>query len=508
MLRTPAITLVAFAVAVAAGGCEARKSSPQSDNGDNVDAASPSQNMVGCAVKSGSRLQGVYYESPEGTRQFVEWFDSQKQQYCHFVQTPDQKFRCMPSDVFNSTLYFSDSACATEVAYGGANQSSCARQLLVFPDGIPNLDPLFRRLRYRPVAGPGSLRTEVYQKRNGVCEKVATSSGWYYPVGDDLPYGEFVEATLDDGTGAAGDGAGRIRTAHFAATDGATQRCVPTAPFGQSAALSLRFYDTARNEVCAIGTAADGKRRCLPPNWLSTSANGPFVDTACSQPTYVNAGAAKYVMQRRPETSAGSECRVATRFFERGAQVTTKTYVVDSAEKCVVNPFVEEAPLYARGPEVVPESFSDFTLTAAATTTGRLRAYVSAADGDNRFAGNYEDTQQNTMCRFGKTADDKLRCIPVAPYGIQFVSRYTDAACQTAPISVGIRPSGCARQEVRSIWRQGTCEGARGNVVVPRAGPLYQKVGTTCKPDTADEYLELGAAMDPAELVEGRIVVE
>lgn len=464
--------------------------------------------MAGCAVKSGSRLQGVYYESPEGTRQFVEWFDSQKQQYCRFVQTPDRKYRCMPSNVDSSFSYFSDAACSKEIAYGGSTQSICARQLLAFPDESSGPDPLFRRLRFRPVTGPGSMRADAYQKRNDVCEKVTISNGWYYPIGNDLVYDEFVEATLDDGTGADAVGAGRIRTAHFAASDGATQRCVPTTPFGESTALSLRFYDTARKEVCAIGTAADGTRRCLPPSWLSNSVTGPFADPACTQPTYVNAGAAKYGTQRLPERSVGNECRAATRFYDRGAQVTTGTYVVDSAGKCVVNPFVEPAPLFARGAEVVADGFSDFTLMPAAATAGRLRPYVSAADGDNRFAGNYEDAQLNTMCRFGKTADNKLRCIPVSPYGIQFVTRYTDSACQTAPISVGIRPSGCTRQEVRSIWRQGTCDGARGNIVVPRSGPLYEKLGTTCKLDTADEYLQLGADMDPAELAEGRIVVE
>jgi hypothetical protein len=93
---------------------------PASSSGDPPPIAStgdPVPNALAEGFKSGSRLKLRFWEGSDGSRQFIDFFDTQLQTPC-FVggnKTSDGKTRCLPP--MSGELYFSDAACTIPLAY-------------------------------------------------------------------------------------------------------------------------------------------------------------------------------------------------------------------------------------------------------------------------------------------------------------------------------------------------------------------------------------------------------
>jgi hypothetical protein len=70
------------------------------------------------ASESGTRLKAKRYVGADGSKQFVNWFDSARNEDCYFSSASDGKTRCLPTGAY-ALSYFSDATCTTRLAYQG-----------------------------------------------------------------------------------------------------------------------------------------------------------------------------------------------------------------------------------------------------------------------------------------------------------------------------------------------------------------------------------------------------
>lgn len=73
-------------------------------------------------AQSGSRLQPVYLEGDDGSRQFMGWFDTTLRIDCSFAMATDGAWRCLPAGA-DAGRFYSDAACTQRLAtvHNGCN---------------------------------------------------------------------------------------------------------------------------------------------------------------------------------------------------------------------------------------------------------------------------------------------------------------------------------------------------------------------------------------------------
>jgi hypothetical protein len=132
----------------------------------------------------------------------------------------------------------------------------------------------------------------------------------------------------------------------------------------------LGWFDTERNEACAVTTAPDGKTRCMP-NTVATS--GRYSDSACATAAALVAQqnscvtlpvttTPKYALETVKDVSGCTRQRISP----LGAKLATASHYSKDANtgKCI-GPFtITGQDLYdASGPEIAPTEFVEFTVT-------------------------------------------------------------------------------------------------------------------------------------------------
>ncbi len=65
--------------------------------------------------QGGSRLQPVYLEGEDGSRQFMGWFDTARQVDCSFAVATDGAWRCLPAGA-DAGRFYADAACTQRLA--------------------------------------------------------------------------------------------------------------------------------------------------------------------------------------------------------------------------------------------------------------------------------------------------------------------------------------------------------------------------------------------------------
>jgi len=81
---------------------------------DPSDPSKPTPSDPSKAGTSGSRLKARYYEGEDGSKQFIGWWDSQRQEDCVMVPAKDGKLRCLPAANVAITGY-ADANCSVPV---------------------------------------------------------------------------------------------------------------------------------------------------------------------------------------------------------------------------------------------------------------------------------------------------------------------------------------------------------------------------------------------------------
>ncbi len=147
-------------------------------------------------TKSGTRLKLQLWEGSDGSRQFVQFFDSQLQTPCAVSassQTIDGKIRCLPQVA--GRLYFSDAMCKTPGVYVVDKTLTPQPKVVAVQPGYSG------SLTYQDhYTLKGLINAPAIAYLGGMkdgCQPVPLpADSNYYEVGPPLPPTTFVEMTL------------------------------------------------------------------------------------------------------------------------------------------------------------------------------------------------------------------------------------------------------------------------------------------------------------------------
>ena len=129
---------------------------------------------------SGSRLKIRYYETPDGAKQFLGWFDSSRGDECTIQKYgPDGTTRCLPVRVAPTFGYSSDSGCSLGLI--DVTKGQPAPKYGVFSGVIVTL---------KPYAGT------IYTGFPGSCTSTTAPASDIYARDADVPISSFVEVSV------------------------------------------------------------------------------------------------------------------------------------------------------------------------------------------------------------------------------------------------------------------------------------------------------------------------
>ena len=150
--------------------------------------------------QSGSRLRVRYFAGADGSREFIGFFDSQRNENCAFTwgsdRAADATIRCLPNEWISSINdnYFQDSLCTQPlrlaVASEGTNCPPPAYAETRTSNQCPTLIDLYD-------VGP-QFQGSVYYYINGLGCRTQTFPAGYvtYTVGNEVPSSAFVAASI------------------------------------------------------------------------------------------------------------------------------------------------------------------------------------------------------------------------------------------------------------------------------------------------------------------------
>jgi hypothetical protein len=399
-------------------GCSSSHDQPQAAATSGQDG---SHGYQFASAVSGSRLRAKYVTSADGARQFVGWYDSQRQEDCRFDVAEDGETRCMPiaaqlgsqlsvsgyADsacknqlaVFNPSAQGSSSAvvdaCAitaasTAIVNGGVNCGGAVIQNKMM--SATRLDPNATTYVSGPTgcspAPPGS--------------NVASGTQVAYSIGAPIPASSFVKGTEQVGPGPGGD----IVARYMIGDDGAKEHVGWSIP-----SLGVN---------CTFQRIGDDTIRCIPVTAMSTGTQ-VFDNPSCSGfPSSLEwyGGSCETPFWLMPDPFADRSvagCSPVVRVFALGAPSPSPSselggYAEYGAGQCMASGYGGTRYPITR----------DLTTTLPVTdwvgsVAGRLLpALVSTAISRDLVPGWY-DTAKQAECTFRLASDGKLRCLPVAP---------------------------------------------------------------------------------------------
>lgn len=146
----------------------------------------------------GSRLKARYLLAEDGSRQFLGWYDSQRQENCAFTQAPDDIVRCMPfvaaAVAHPFSQAFADSACTRRIEQRQAVPALCQTEpMFLFESGGSTCAP---RLRFYQFGDP--FTGTYYVQAAGRCVQADAPSPDMFYVGPEVPtafWAAYVAAT-------------------------------------------------------------------------------------------------------------------------------------------------------------------------------------------------------------------------------------------------------------------------------------------------------------------------
>ena len=158
----------------------------------------PVPNALAEGFKSGSRLKLRFWEGADGSRQFLNFFDTQLQTDCWVGsrRTSDGKIRCLPAPV--GTLYFSDAACKTPAVLAVAKDVDPQPKIA----SVSGMNDVAEQ--YALMGLVNAPTTTTYRggfgfpgTGDGGCGESAVPAGAnYYQVGAPMAPSSFVEMTI------------------------------------------------------------------------------------------------------------------------------------------------------------------------------------------------------------------------------------------------------------------------------------------------------------------------
>lgn len=144
--------------------------------------------------KSGSRLKAKYYEGQDGSKAFVGWFDSQRNEDCSFRIAADGTARCLPTG--DVVQFFNDGNCTSPLVMV-AKPCATAAAYAVFQDGVSCSEV---RTRVYPRGNPTTPGGTIFMKASTSCTGISSSTYQtiynFFTVGPEVAPSAFVGANL------------------------------------------------------------------------------------------------------------------------------------------------------------------------------------------------------------------------------------------------------------------------------------------------------------------------
>jgi len=146
---------------------------------------------------SGTRLKARYYQSGDGARQFIGWFDSQRNVPCLFCMA--DSLRCLPAVSVQSRDAFADGACS---------QSALPAAVPPCTNPAPTEMTVFRPQTLAALTCASDIRavsvgalvpppTPIFFKdADGGCMQSASNPFGFYPVTGEIPLTDYAAATV------------------------------------------------------------------------------------------------------------------------------------------------------------------------------------------------------------------------------------------------------------------------------------------------------------------------
>lgn len=152
------------------------------------------------AAESGSRLKARWYVGADGSRQFLNWFDSEVQAECYFARGRDGALRCLPSPLGESVLstaLYADEECSSRVAaFSAASCGSAQPNVVVIQDQAGTDACAQTPYRYHRV-GAEVPAGEIYTLQGTACTvSPRDPARTYRLVGAEIPAAGFVAGEI------------------------------------------------------------------------------------------------------------------------------------------------------------------------------------------------------------------------------------------------------------------------------------------------------------------------
>jgi len=148
---------------------------------------------------SGSRLRVRYLAGADGSREFIGFFDSQRNENCLFgggtVRASDGTIRCLPSEAvaYQSAFYFEDAACTVRLAAALKSQCPPKYAAMYSSAQCPLTETIYPILS---AFTPGGAIYYVNASAQCVAYPGSLTSYDLYTVGDEIPPSSFVAARV------------------------------------------------------------------------------------------------------------------------------------------------------------------------------------------------------------------------------------------------------------------------------------------------------------------------
>jgi hypothetical protein len=437
-------SVVLLACFIALCGCKsaAPNTSPGGQDGSTADAShrdGPGGDgaTAGFPAKAsgGTRLKALFARTPDGEKyhQFV-FYDTQLKVRCAWGVAQDGKDRCLPLPPAVSSRNYSDSACtqallpADDACADGYVRRVADGLVSIFRLGAPITTTAY--VRYASAGGgvpDGGASSDTPADAGRPPDAGATVSLGAACVLDSSVAGQKFFTT---GAPVPPETFALFDPPHPIMQPG--HRIVPLGHTGADGSKErLGWWDTKYNQQCAIDVAGDGERRCLPYQFLGYPTTY-FSDAACTQavaPSLTTKPPSPYFVR----TIDSKVCPTrATYYLTEPLPANTSAFRKTSTG-CIPMMFPATVTLYALKGALAPGELDKFTDTLEGT--GRLRRRVqTSTDGTVDGLSNPYDSKFSDQCRFGRTPDGMLRCVP---YVNGRIDVFADTACHTAAAQPG-----------------------------------------------------------------------
>ena len=359
---------------------------------------------------SGTRLKLRSYLFPDGTKQWLDAYDTMLSIYCVAYPWADGNTYCspytMPSD------RFSDAGCTTKIGYAYTPANTCSVPSYISDFGCGGV------LANLYAKGTPLAITTVYYKSGASCLSVTAPTTYsFFSLGAAVPASQFVQLTT---TAPMGTGAFPIK--YLQSADG----------FQAPKAV----HDTTNNFDCNTVTAGYGATTagCAPG---PANSGGQYSDAACSQAeTFSITGC-----PAQPYASVPSMCAADLPMYSTpGATVAASpqydwNYSV-SPPVCTAETAAVGETFYATG---APFTLGAFT-RAPDTTSGLRMENIHDVNGATRVREfTIYDTMLHSECFTQQLPDGSYECVPTSSGVV--ASFFTDAGC-SAKVDLDFIPRG------------------------------------------------------------------